>query len=240
MTRIILAFAICGAAWATTSAFAQSGNTEAAPTVPPAPYDSTTGSIQAPPAREALVAEGKSQERAQGESQNAVAAEDKQTTPPKEPPVAEGKAPDTLPVENAPQNSAAAEGKPVENSESRFTFSRMNDGYVRLDNRTGQVSFCSKRTVGWTCQLAPEDRGALEHEIARLQEENVSLKKEFLARGLPLPGSIKSDPPVGQNEGPSSLPSDPNIERMKVIVENAWRRLVDMISALQKDVLKRS
>ena len=176
MTRIILAFAICGAAWATTPAFAQSGNAEAAPTVPPspspAPYD--------------------------------------------------------------------AEGKPVENSESRFTFSRMNDGYVRLDNRTGQVSFCSKRTVGWACQLAPEDRGALEHEIARLQEENVSLKKEFLARGLPLPGSIKSDPPAGQNERPSSLPSDPNIERMKVMVENAWRRLVDMISALQKEVLKKS
>jgi len=242
MTRIILAFAICVAAWAATPAFAQSGNTEAAPTVPPAPYDSTTASIPAPAEREALVDEGKSQDtkRVQDESQNAVAAEDKQTTPPKEPPVAEGKAPDTLPVENAPQNSAAAEGKPVENSESRFTFSRMNDGYVRLDNRTGQVSFCGKRTVGWTCQLAPEDRGALEHEIARLQEENVSLKKEFLARGLPLPGSIKSDPPVGQNEGPSSLPSDPNIERMKVIVENAWRRLVDMISALQKDVLKKS
>ncbi len=186
--------------------------------------------------------EGKSQEtrRVQGAPQNAVAAEAKQTTPPKEMPLAEGKAPETLPVENAPQNSAAAEGKPVENSESHFTFSRMNDGYVRLDNRTGQVSFCSKRAVGWACQLAPEDRGALEHEISRLQEENVSLKKEFLARGLPLPGAIKSDPPVVQNERPFSLPSDPNIERMKVMVENAWRRLVDMISALQRDVLKKS
>ena len=175
MTRI-LAFAICGAAWATTPAFAQSGNTEAAPTVPPAPSF----------------------------------------------------------------GPYAAEGKPVENSERRFTFDRMNDGYVRLDNRTGQVSFCSKRSVGWTCQLASEDHGALENEIARLQEETVSLTKEFLARGLPLPGSIKSHPPVGPSERPSSLQSDPNIERMKAMVENTWRRLVDMISALQKEVLKKS
>ena len=128
----------------------------------------------------------------------------------------------------------------MENSERRFTFDRMNEGYVRLDNRTGQVSFCSKRSLGWTCQLASEDRGALENEIARLQEENVSLTREFLARGLPLPGSIKSDPPIGPSERPSSLQSDLNIERMKVMVENTWRRLVDMISALQKEVLKKS
>ena len=245
IARIILAFAICGAALATAPAAAQSGNTEAAPTIPlapsPAPYDSTTGSIQTPPAKKASVIEGKSSETPpiEGGPQNA-AAEAKRTAPPKELPAAEGKPPESLPVENAPQNSAAAEGKPAENSESRFTFGRMNDGYVRLDNRTGQVSFCSKRSVGWTCQLATEDRGVLENEIARLQEENVSLKKELLARGLPLPGSIKSDPPVGQNERPSSLPSDPNIERMKVIVENTWRRLVDMITALQKEVLKKS
>jgi hypothetical protein len=231
MIRIVLAFAICVAAWAATPALAQSGSTDAVPTVSlapsPAPYDSTAASSQ-------------EARRVQDAPQDAVPADAKQTTPPKEIPVAEGKVPETLAVENAPQNSATADAKPAENSESRFTFSRMSDGYVRLDNRTGQVAFCSKRTVGWTCQLAPEDRGVLENEIARLQEENVSLKKEFLARGLPLPGSIKSDPPVGQNERPSTLPSDPNIERMKVMVENAWRRLVDMISALQKEVLKKS
>ena len=211
MRRIILAFAICGAALGVTPASAQSGNTQAAPTVPlapsPAPYDSTRGpSPSAPKASSA----------------------------------ADGKTPPILPIENAPQNSAAAEGKPAENTEGRFTFGRMDDGYVRLDNRTGQVSFCSKRSVGWTCQLAPEDLGSLENEIARLQEENVSLKKEFLARGLPLPGSIKSDPPVAQNERPSTLPSDPNVERMKAMVEKAWRRLVDMISALQKEMLKKT
>jgi hypothetical protein len=140
-----------------------------------------------------------------------------------------------------PQNGVAAETKPAETTEGRFTFSRMNDGYVRLDNRTGQVSFCSKRTVGWTCQLAAEDRGVLENEIARLQEENASLKKDLLTRGLPLPGGMKDEPRADQAERqPFGLPADPNLERMKEMVEKVWRQLVDMITTLQKDILKKS
>jgi hypothetical protein len=162
-----------------------------------------------------------------------------QASPPTDKPQPEGKAPESLPVDSAPPNGAAAEGKPTENAQGRFTFSRVNEEYVRLDNRTGQVSVCSKRTVGWTCQLAPEDRGVLENEIARLQEENALLKKELLVHGMPLPGSMKGEPPAppaARNE----RTFDPNIDRMKVMVEKAWRRLVDMISALQKDVLNKS
>jgi hypothetical protein len=146
--------------------------------------------------------------------------------------------PESLPLDNVPQDGAAAEAKPAENMQGRFSFSRVNEEFLRLDTHTGQVSICSKRSVGWTCQLAPEDRGALENEIARLQEENASLKKERRAQGAS--GSTKDEPPVARNEGTFSLPNDPNIERMKVKIEEAWRRLVDMISALQKDLLKKS
>lgn len=131
----------------------------------------------------------------------------------------------------------------ADKGDARFTFDRVDDGYVRLDNRTGQVSFCGKRTVGWTCQLVPDDRGVLEGEIGRLQDENAALKRNLLANKLPLPGTMKGDtaPPASQqNEKSSGLPSDPSIEGMKVMVEKAWRRLVELITALQKDVLKKS
>jgi hypothetical protein len=252
MARMIWALALCGMA-AATPITAQEENSFATP-VPPAPYDAPV--VRAPaPSTETPRARSETPENAVTGSvpaeaapaplasplapapQNAPVA---QASPPKEKPQAEGKASESLPVESAPPNDAPAEAKPLENAQARFTFSRVNDGYVRLDNRTGQVSFCGKRAVGWTCQLAPEDRGVLENEITRLQEENASLKKELLAHGMPLPGSMKGEPPVARNERPFSLPSDPNIDRMKVMVEQAWRRLVDMISALQKDVLKKS
>ena len=60
---------------------------------------------------------------------------------------------------------------------------------------------------GWTCKAVPDERSALETEITRLQGENAVLKKELLARGLPLPGV--SSPPVAKPGEPElKLPSD--------------------------------
>src|SRR5262249_19017310 len=73
-------------------------------------------------------------------------------------------------------------------SESRYSFNPVADAVLRLDTRTGQVSQCSRSDVGWACKLVPDERSALETEIARLQGDNASLKKELLARGLPVPG----------------------------------------------------
>src|SRR4051812_23782321 len=51
----------------------------------------------------------------------------------------------------------ADEGTP-ESEEGRYTFSKIADGFIRLDMQTGEVSTCSQRTVGWACQAVPEDR----------------------------------------------------------------------------------
>jgi len=77
-------------------------------------------------------------------------------------------------------------GQP-EGDDSRFSFFHTDGGYLRLDGRTGQVSMCTRRPVGWLCQALPEERAALEAEIARLQAQNAALKKEVLAHDLPLP-----------------------------------------------------
>jgi hypothetical protein len=158
-----------------------------------------------------------------------------ESAPPVEAAPAESKPPENKPVESKP-----AENSPADAADSRYTFRRVQDGYVRLDNRTGQVSLCSKRTVGWGCQLVPEDRIAFESEIARLQDENAALKKDLLTRGLSLPGGVKSEPPLAQSDKTFKLPNDANIEHMKSYIGALWRRLVDMIASLQKDVLKKS
>src|SRR5262245_22433212 len=81
--------------------------------------------------------------------------------------------------------AAVAQPAPPEAGDGRFTFSRADDGgYLRLDGRTGQVSLCNRRASGWQCQLVPDERVALEAEIARLQSDNAALKKELLSRNL--------------------------------------------------------
>ncbi len=208
--RIAVALLLCSAAFAAGSARAQNE-----PTAPPA----ASAPVQSAPAPQDSAPAG-----------SAPAA-----TPP-----AEDKSPQAPTAETAPPESAPADGPPGEGAETRYTFNRVEDGYVRLDNRTGQVLFCGKRSVGWTCQLSPEDRAVFENEIARLQEENAVLKKDLLKRGLPLPSGAKPPPPLVQNDRTVLAPGEPRFDRMKVFVEKVWRRLVDLMVSLQKDLLKKS
>jgi hypothetical protein len=69
------------------------------------------------------------------------------------------------------------------------------------------------------------------------------LKRELLTRNLPLPGMVKPDPPppTAKNEEPRlSLPNDADLDKVVNFIEKVWRRLVEMIVTLQKDVMKKS
>ena len=130
-----------------------------------------------------------------------------------------------------------AQSPPPEGADSRYTFHRVDDGYVRLDGRTGQVSMCAQRPVGWSCQAIPDERAALEAEIARLQGESAALKKELIARNLPLPGAVKPEAPAHREEPPRlQLPNDADLDKVVNFFEKLWRRFVEVIVTLQKDM----
>ena len=116
----------------------------------------------------------------------------------------------------------------------RFTFNPVSDGLLRLDTRSGQVSLCSNRSAGWACQTVPDERAALEGEIGRLQNENARLKREMLARGLPLPGA-QADASKHGAQIELRLPSDAEVERVMTFFEKVWRRLIEMVHSVQKD-----
>src|SRR5438105_15890293 len=80
--------------------------------------------------------------------------------------------------------AASAQTATPNNENGRYSFNPVADGVLRLDTRTGQVSQCSRSDVGWACKMVPDERSALETEVARLQGEIATLKKELLARGL--------------------------------------------------------
>ncbi|MGE3148192.1 MAG: hypothetical protein AB7K04_03910 [Pseudorhodoplanes sp.] len=131
----------------------------------------------------------------------------------------------------------------AESDESRYIYNRVQDGFIRLDTRNGQVSLCGRRAVGWTCEAVPEERTALEAEIARLQKDNAALKKELLSRGLDLPGTMKPDAPAPQAKARDpeiKLPSQAELDRVMSFMESVWRRMVEMIANLQKDAMKKN
>jgi len=133
----------------------------------------------------------------------------------------------------------AQSGQP-ENEESRFTFHRADDGYLRLDGRSGQVASCTRRPIGWTCELVPDERLALEAEIMRLQGDNAALKKALISRQLALPSGIRPDPPLARVEERGwRSPRLPEFRQVRDFIATVWRRVVEMVAGA-KDLVRRT
>jgi hypothetical protein len=165
-------------------------------------------------------------------------------------------------------------------ADKRFTYHQIDDGYLRLDLRTGEVATCRQREAGWTCMLAAEERAALETEIARLQRDNALLKSALLERGLPLPApgtgapgaaaplelapppaaQAPTSPPVASAPSPSDpptssapprspapIPAEPDlaqrdkaeVDRVMDMMERLWRRLVELVTTIQRDIQRK-
>ncbi len=88
-------------------------------------------------------------------------------------------------------------------------------------------------------KVVPDERSALETEIARLQGENATLKKEPLARGLPVPGL--PDPSGAKPGEPElKLSSDAEVDKVISFLEKVWRRLIEMGRNVQRDVERKN
>jgi hypothetical protein len=135
--------------------------------------------------------------------------------------------------------AASAESATPDSENGRYSFNPVADGVLRLDTRTGQVSQCIRSDVGWACTTVPDERAVLETEIGRLQGENATLKKELLARGLPIPG-VPSPPAAKPGEPELKLPSDAEVDKVVSFLEKLWRRLIEMGRNVQKDVERKN
>src|SRR4051812_25190355 len=142
--------------------------------------------------------------------------------------------------------AATAQSVPdIENG--RYALSPVADGVIRLETRTGGVSTCNNSGAGWACYAVPDERAALDAEIGRLQSDNEKLKAQLAAREATAAGKIDEPLPQTESLQPATpkaeaerkieipLPSDRDMDRVMSFLEQAWRRLVEMASRMQKD-----
>lgn len=148
-----------------------------------------------------------------------------------------------------------------------FAFYRSDDSYLRLDLHTGEVVACARKADDWLCSPVPDERAALGSEITRLRRENALLKNALLAGGVALPaGLAQAGPPSSVPTAAESAPvapraaaappspaqpapateseraarEDAEIERVMTVMEKVWRRLVNMMINIQREMQKRS
>lgn len=126
----------------------------------------------------------------------------------------------------------------------RYALSPVADGVVRLDTRTGAVTTCTDKGNGWACTIIPDERSAYDAEIGRLLKDNAALKAELAQRDSPVTGKSDEALPKQDSLKPKAdgerkleipLPSDKDLDRVMSFVENAWRKLIDIASRLQRD-----
>jgi len=139
----------------------------------------------------------------------------------------------------------------------RYRFERVAENFLRFDNVTGQITFCSQQGANWACQAVPENRPALEKDIGRLQQEVVDLKQQLQGEIGELKQQIVAlqprppapIPPSGASPQASGsgvtivMPTQEDLDHAKdraaAFITSVWRRVVDMIVSFQKEAMRR-
>jgi hypothetical protein len=106
---------------------------------------------------------------------------------------------------------------------NRFSLQKTADGYVRMDNATGEMSICKQQGDQLICRVAADDRLALEDGIVRL-ETRLKVVEEKLAA---LDGAA---PRVKD-----TLPTDEEFEKTMGYMEKFFRRFMGVVKDLNED-----
>lgn len=134
-----------------------------------------------------------------------------------------------------------AHAQPAEMNTGRYTMSPADNGFVRLDRRTGEMAFCQRLDRQWTCApmdapgMQPNQSGQVSEELAELRRENRKLRDE-IARlddrlGLNAPSAPRTTGPVpGLN-----LPSEAEVDRAIGYFGNILKKLKDQIEELKEE-----
>ena len=89
---------------------------------------------------------------------------------------------------------AAVAGLASAEETDRYRLEKSDNGYVRMDTVTGEMSICEERSGQLVCKLAADERAAFQDDIDRLQAKLDDVEDERVAklevRGRPVPKSL--------------------------------------------------
>ncbi|MCB4770652.1 hypothetical protein LGR54_18750 [Ancylobacter sp. Lp-2] len=124
-----------------------------------------------------------------------------------------------------------------------FSMQPVEGGVLRLDTRSGAMSFCGSRGGVWRCEALPDERATLEAEIARLRDRLASTG----GGGVPdiagpprQPPSVDATPPAPDATPPAKPDEergrfDAAMEEAMRKAEAMFRRFYEMMERLRSN-----
>lgn len=119
----------------------------------------------------------------------------------------------------------------AENSSGRYQMQKTDDGILRLDTQTGQMSLCSDTAGRWSCESIESGQAASGggDRVAKLERENEQLKDDVKR----LEGMIGLDGATPKKRDRFVLPSEEDVDRAMTMVEKMLKRFKDALEDLE-------
>jgi polyhydroxyalkanoate synthesis regulator phasin len=108
--------------------------------------------------------------------------------------------------------------------EDRYVLEKSDDGFVRMDRTTGEMSACKLDGMALVCKLAADERTAYQDEIDRLQQDLKSLDERVAKLENSLTSRLES-----------SLPSEEEFQKGLGYMERFLRSFRDTVQDLDKE-----
>jgi len=104
----------------------------------------------------------------------------------------------------------------------RYRLEKADQGFVRLDTKTGALALCQEKDGSLVCRMAADERAAFEEDLARLEKRVRAL--EAKAAGTPAPAAEPVTP----------LPSDSEVDRAIGIMQRFMRGFFGMVEEFKE------
>jgi hypothetical protein len=135
--------------------------------------------------------------------------------------------------------STSASGQDAPAPPGRYQIAPDEDGFVRLDTRTGALTHCGKQEGAWRCDVMAEERSDLEQrldalagkvdaltaELDRLTASLSAMERKFQASPSPPPSAT----------APSVSPREEELDEALSFAERLMRRFFDLVRELKSE-----
>ncbi|MCO5732926.1 hypothetical protein [Rhizobium sp. SSA_523] len=111
----------------------------------------------------------------------------------------------------AAQSPGGDAASPSDRDGNRYHLEKTESGFIRLDQKTGAITYCKEERGNLVCRMTADERTAFEQELDGL-ERRVEALEQRLAAGAK-----------------GNLPSEEEIEQSLSIMERFMRRFMGLI-----------
>jgi hypothetical protein len=119
--------------------------------------------------------------------------------------------------------SAPAQAFAEQAAANRYTMEKTDNGFVRLDTHTGEMSICTQQAGQLVCRLAADERRAFEDSLSDLSARVENLESRLDAMAPP------------EDSMGAGIPDEEELDQALGAMEKMMRRFFGLAEELQRD-----